>query len=60
MTLRTWIDKVLGRQTPPTEPPPPRGLDEPVIHGPEGEEEEVAAGKTEEDRPATPPDPPNP
>jgi hypothetical protein len=57
MTLRTWIDKLLGRQTPPTEPPPPRGLDEPVIHGPE---EEAVTGKTEEDRPETPPDPRNP
>jgi hypothetical protein len=58
MTLRTWIDKLLGRQTPSTEPPPSRGLDEPDIHGPE--EEEVAAWKAEEDRPATPPDPRNP
>jgi hypothetical protein len=57
MTLRTWIDKLIGRQTPPTEPPPPRGLDEPVIHGPE---EEAVTGKTEEDRPETPPDPRNP
>jgi hypothetical protein len=77
MTLRAWIDKLLGRQ-PPTEPPPEpppepspvRGLDEPVIHGPE--EEEAAAAKDRaadrnerlrkraEDRRATPPDPQNP
>ena len=68
MTLRTWIDKLLGRPTTPTEPPPVRGLDEPIIHGPE---EEAAAAKDRaadlnerlrqaEDRLAPPRDPPTP
>jgi hypothetical protein len=67
MALRTWIDKLLGRQTASTEPPPPRGLDEPV----NGPEEEAAAAQDQaadlnerlrkaEDRPATPPDSRNP
>jgi hypothetical protein len=57
MTLRTWIDKLLGRQTPSTERPPPRGLDEPDMYGPE---EGAVAGKAEEDRSGTPSDPRNP
>jgi len=41
MTLRAWISKLWRKQAPP-EPPPSRGLDEPIIHGPE---EEAAAAE---------------
>ena len=70
MTLRAWISKLWRKQAPPPEPPPSRGLDEPIIHGPE-EEADAAKdraadlnerlGKAEEDDDRPPPgDPLNP
>jgi hypothetical protein len=68
VNLPPWLNKLLGRPASSAEPPPARGLDEPIIHSPE---EEAAASKDRavdlnerlrkaEDRLAPPRDPPNP